>query len=185
MHGATSQNFFVLAIMIASLVFGPVHSANADPRPGAHEGWKTDFEKYSIDLSEVMSGGPPKDGIPSIDAPKFVPLGDAKHNPREPVIGLEINGDARAYPLSVLMWHEIANDVVGGKPVTVTYCPLCNAAIVFDAMIDGKPHHFGTTGRLRNSDLLTILAGISSEPISETMRTTSWSLIPKSVASAG
>ena len=73
---------------------------------------------------------------------------------RDPVIGIEINGDARAYPLGVLMRHEIANDVIGGRAVTVTYCPLCNSAIVFDAMIDGKQHDFGTTGRLRNSDLV-------------------------------
>ncbi len=69
-------------------------------------------------------------------------------------MGLEINGDARAYPLRVLMWHEIVNDTVGDMPVTVTYCPLCNAALVFDRRVNGEADTFGTTGKLRNSDLV-------------------------------
>ena len=73
---------------------------------------------------------------------------------REPVIGLVINGDARAYPLRIMMWHEIANDVVGGVPVTVTYCPLCNTAIVMGRTVDGQVLDFGTTGKLRFSDLI-------------------------------
>ena len=72
----------------------------------------------------------------------------------EPVIGLVVNGDARAYPLKILIWHEIVNDTVGGVPVTVTYCPLCNSAIVFERTVDGRILDFGTTGKLRNSDLV-------------------------------
>jgi len=135
-----------LAILMAN--------AMADPNPHSWENWKTDFDKRNIELSEVQSGGPSKDGIPSIDEPIFVSIDEAETEDLEPVIGFEYNGDARAYPLSVLMWHEIANDMVGGHPFAVTYCPLCNAAIVFDAEIDGKRHDFRTTGRLRNSDLL-------------------------------
>ncbi len=127
----------------------------ADPGPKPWENWKTDFERTNIDVSAIISGGPSKDGIPAIDNPKFLSIAEAGAlADREPVIGIEINGDARAYPLGVLMRHEIANDVIGGRAVTVTYCPLCNAAIVFDAMINGKRHDFGTTGRLRNSDLV-------------------------------
>lgn len=127
----------------------------ADPNPRISENWRTDFSKMTVKNSEILSGGPAKDGIPAINKPKFIALVEATHlQDLEPVIGFEHNGDARAYPLQVLMWHEIANDVVGGAPFTVTYCPLCNAAIVFDANIDGKRHDFGTTGRLRNSDLL-------------------------------
>ena len=74
--------------------------------------------------------------------------------PTEPVIGLVVDGDARAYPLRVLIWHEIANDTVGGRPVAVTYCPLCNTAVVFDRRVDGMVLDFGVTGRLRHSDLL-------------------------------
>ncbi len=118
-------------------------------------GWpKTDFSKTSINLAELTSGGPPKDGIPAIDHPRFVPLAQATLLDREPVIGLEINGDARAYPLAILIWHEIVNDTVGGVPVAVTFCPLCNTAIVFDRRVDGKTLDFGTTGLLRFSDLV-------------------------------
>jgi hypothetical protein len=103
-----------------------------------------------------MSGGVPKDGIPSIDEPEFAPVAERRDwlADREPVIGLAINGDARAYPLRVLTWHEIVNDTVGGMPVAVTYCPLCNTAIVFDAKFDGQRLTFGTTGKLRHSDLV-------------------------------
>lgn len=141
---------FVL-ISIATLAI----PAAADPNPKAFENWKTDFSKTSVDLSEIRSGGPPKDGIPPIDNPRLVDVSvENMLVDQEPVIMLEISGDARAYPLSVLMWHEIANDVIGGKPVSVTYCPLCNASIVFLAEIDGRKLDFGTTGRLRNSDLV-------------------------------
>lgn len=129
--------------------------ALADPNPKAFENWKTDFDKHAVDLSEIISGGPSRDGIPSIDEPEFAEVEETdRYSDSEPVIALEINGDARAYPLSVLMFHEIANDKVGGKPVAVTYCPLCNAAIVFSAELNGMELDFGTTGRLRHSDLV-------------------------------
>ncbi|MEQ8193857.1 MAG: DUF3179 domain-containing (seleno)protein, partial [Rhodospirillales bacterium] len=120
------------------------------------EKWpKTDFSRTKIDLSEIISGGPPKDGIPSIDRPRFTPLGNAGNlAPTEPVIGLIVNGDARAYPLRILMWHEIVNDEVGGVPVAVTYCPLCNSAIVFKRTVQNRVLSFGTTGLLRHSDLV-------------------------------
>ncbi|WP_205410844.1 DUF3179 domain-containing protein [Salaquimonas pukyongi] len=143
----------ILAITAALLVMVPA-IAGADPNPKSWENWKTDFSKSNIPLSEVVSGGPPKDGIPAIDDPKFVAAGEAELDDREPVIVFTHNEETKAYPLSVLMWHEIANDRVGGHPFAVTYCPLCNAAIVFDAQLDGKRYDFGTTGRLRNSDLL-------------------------------
>ncbi|MDP6426419.1 MAG: DUF3179 domain-containing protein [Rhodospirillales bacterium] len=115
---------------------------------------KTDFTKTSVDLSEIMSGGPRKDGIPSIDDPEFDPVAEVSLPDTVPVISLNINGDARAYPLGILMSHEIVNDRVGGVPVAVTYCPLCNASIVFDARLNGQELDFGTTGKLRNSDLV-------------------------------
>ncbi len=116
---------------------------------------KTDFSRHSVDLREIRSGGPPKDGIPSIDSPKFIAVGDVTGvKDTEPVISLRIGSDARAYPLSVLMWHEIVNDTVGGVPVSVTFCPLCNAAVVFDRRLEGRVLDFGTTGKLRRSDLV-------------------------------
>ncbi len=116
----------------------------------------TDFDNRSVELDEIMSGGPPKDGIPSIDAPEFDTTEAAADwlPANEPVIALVIGDDARAYPLQILIYHEIVNDVVDDKPVAVTFCPLCNASIVFDATIDGQTLDFGTTGRLRKSDLV-------------------------------
>ena len=128
----------------------------ADPAVWKTEGWlKTDFSKSRIGWNEIFSGGPPKDGIPSIDNPLFKAVAEnSELSANDPVIGLEIDGDARAYPLRILIWHEIVNDVVGGKPVTVTYCPLCNSAIVFDRRVPPHVLDFGTTGKLRNSDLV-------------------------------
>ena len=145
----------VTAACAALLSLALATVALANPDFWAQEGWKTDFSKMSIDPDEVLSGGPPKDGIPSIDDPTFQPVSaEAELVDREPVIGLEIDGDARAYPLRILTWHEIVNDTVGGRPVIVTYCPLCNAALVFDRTLDGVAVEFGTTGKLRNSDLI-------------------------------
>ena len=143
-----------LIISIVVFIFS-VGTALANPAQWKAEGWKTDFSKIAVEVDDIMSGGPPKDGIPPIETPSFQSV---KHktalSDRDPVIGLTINGDSRAYPLRVMIWHEIANDIVGGKPVTITYCPLCNAAIVFDATVNGKAMTFGTTGKLRNSDLI-------------------------------
>jgi hypothetical protein len=126
------------------------------PPDGARSEFKTDFSKHSVPYSEIFSGGPPKDGIPAIDDPKFVSIAEADQwlKPIEPVILLQIGEEARAYPLQILIWHEIVNDVVGGTPVLVTFCPLCNTAIAFDRRIDGRVLDFGTTGRLRYSNLI-------------------------------
>ncbi|WP_439576545.1 DUF3179 domain-containing protein [Elioraea sp.] len=124
------------------------------------QGWqtewpRTDFSRATVDLAEIRSGGPPRDGIPSIDSPSFLPVRAITDlDAQEPVLSLVVNGDARAYPLRVLIWHEIVNDVVGEVPVAVTYCPLCNTAIVFDRRLDGMLLDFGTTGKLRHSDLV-------------------------------
>lgn len=116
----------------------------------------TDFSQRTVDLDSIRSGGPPKDGIPSIDQPRFVGVEAASEwiEAREPVVVVAIGEDTRAYPLQILTWHEIVNDRVGGMPVAVTFCPLCNAAVVFDRRLDGEPVEFGTTGRLRKSDLV-------------------------------
>ena len=119
-------------------------------------GWETDFSRHTVHYGEIMSGGVPRDGIPPLDDPKFITPEDAESwlGDQEPVIALDLNGDARAYPLQILTWHEIVNDVVDGVPVSVTFCPLCNAAIVFDRRLDGTVYDFGTSGKLRNSDLI-------------------------------
>jgi hypothetical protein len=148
-------------LLPAALLGLIVTAAGADPVRWRAEWPKTDFTRFSVDYASIRSGGPPKDGIPSIDDPKFTRLTDGKGSgwiedlgDNEAVISLVIAGDARAYPLRILMWHEIVNDSVGGKPVAVTYCPLCNAALVFERTADGRVLDFGTTGKLRHSDLV-------------------------------
>ncbi|MFQ5765345.1 MAG: DUF3179 domain-containing (seleno)protein, partial [Rhodospirillales bacterium] len=144
------------AAVVLGLLAGA--EARANPLTPLSWGWewpKTDFTKKSVDLGEILSGGPPKDGIPSIDRPRFVPVAEEKDlAPSEPVVGLVIKGKARAYPLRILTWHEIVNDQLAGVPVTITYCPLCNSAVAFDRRVDGRVLDFGTTGKLRKSDMV-------------------------------
>ncbi len=124
--------------------------------PGTDKLFATDFDLTSIEFDEILSGGPEKDGIPPIDEPVFVSIMEADPwlDPHEPVILVELGGDARAYPVQVMIWHEIVNDVVGGTPVAVTYCPLCNTAIAFGREYGDVVYDFGTSGLLRFSNLL-------------------------------
>ena len=119
-------------------------------------GWGTNFDISLVDYREILSGGVPRDGIPPIREPRFISIAeaDARYVDGSPVLQFTINGDARAYPLEILIWHEIVIDVVGGVPVAVTYCPLCNTAITFDRTIGGTTYDFGVSGLLRNSDLI-------------------------------
>ena len=129
----------------------------ASPEFWAREWPRTDFETTTVESwVEIMSGGPPKDGIPAIDGPSMVKAASERRiAPREPVITLEIDGQVpRAYPIRYLMWHEIVNDTVGGVPVAVTFCPLCNSGITFDRRVAGRTLSFGVTGKLRNSDMV-------------------------------
>ncbi|MCG8433124.1 MAG: DUF3179 domain-containing protein [Gammaproteobacteria bacterium] len=117
---------------------------------------KTNFAKTTVDLNEIESGGPPKDGIPAIDRPKFVSVAAAEKwlDADEPVIAVTIGNHSRAYPLQIMIWHEIVNDSLSGEPIAVTFCPLCNASLVFSRRLDGEILDFGTTGKLRLSDLV-------------------------------
>jgi hypothetical protein len=145
----------LMAIHFQAPALGQGAQVPVAARDWVREWPKTDFSKSSVDLRKIRSGGPPKDGIPAIDHPTFTTVAKARQfKPTEPVISIVINNDARAYPLAVLMWHEIANDTVGGVPVAVTFCPLCNASIVFDRRVQGQILDFGTTGKLRRSDLV-------------------------------
>jgi len=132
-------------------------SALANPNRWAPEWPNTDFETTSItNWSEIMSGGPPKDGIPALSDPSFIAVADEiRIEPREAVISVEIEGETpRAYPIRYLTWHEIVNDEVGGVPVAVTFCPLCNSGLVFDRRVNGQLRSFGVSGKLRNSDMV-------------------------------
>jgi len=111
-----------------------------------------------IPLKDIVEGGPGKDGIPSIDAPKFVDATVADqsgvYDPKGLGISLTIGKTTRFYPFQILVWHEIVNDVVDGRPVAVTYCPLCGTGIVYDRTINGQAIEFGVSGKLYQSDLL-------------------------------
>jgi hypothetical protein len=126
------------------------------PRGVQNEFPLTDFTIHSVSFDDILSGGPPRDGIPPIDQPVFVSVSEADGwlRPVEPVIQVAINQEVKAYPIQILTWHEIVNDTVGSVPVVVTFCPLCNTAIAFDRTLEGKELTFGTTGRLRFSNLI-------------------------------
>ena len=117
---------------------------------------RAEEEKHTVPLDQIVSGGPPPDGIPSIDSPKFITANDADKflGDSDKVVGININGDVRAYPLQILVWHEIVNDKVGGTPVAVTYCPLCFTNQVFNRTVNNAILQFGTSGRLYNSNLV-------------------------------
>ncbi len=133
------------------------NTAVASPEFWRSEWPNTDFEQTSVESwVEILSGGPPKDGIPALDNPAFVSVVEKSGlTLREPVITVEIEGAApRAYPIRYLTWHEIVNDEVAGIPVAVTFCPLCNSGITFDRRTDAGVLSFGVSGKLRNSDMV-------------------------------
>jgi hypothetical protein len=173
MSKLSPQFLFSLALMV---VIGVVAGATLLPETGDHARaqlscddppidvsnlqrvWdKTDFCTYEPGVfDEIISGGVPRDGIPPIDNPEFDPVDAARDwlQPQSPVVAFNLNGIARAYPLAIMTRHEIVNDVVDGEPVAVTFCPLCNSAIVFERTVDDQVFRFGVSGLLRNSDLI-------------------------------
>ncbi len=163
------SSWVAIALMAAAVVMGAAFAATrgGDDRPAAgaggvpgedlsvsSAGWRTDFSRHSVPLDEFLAGGPPRDGIPPIDEPRFVAVAEADGEDREPVVAVEIDGEARAYPIRVLIWHEIVNDTLAGRPIAVTFCPLCNTSVVFGREVGGRVLRFGTTGNLRLSDLV-------------------------------
>ena len=114
-----------------------------------------DLTDALIPVDEILSGGPPRDGIPAIDQPKFESAGEADWlRDEDRVLALVIQGHARAYPIRILNWHEIVNDKVGDQQFAVTYCPLCGTGVVFAADIANTSLQFGVSGLLYNSDVL-------------------------------
>jgi hypothetical protein len=131
--------------------------ALAEVRPPASDVQLGPFniEGLTIARKDIYSGGPPKDGIPALLEPDFSPADLATYlAPEDEVIGVHIGGESKAYPLRILVWHELANDTVGGVPIAVTYCPLCGTCMVFDRRVDGETHTFGVSRLLYQSDVL-------------------------------
>ena len=116
----------------------------------------TDGVRHSVALSEIRGGGPPNDGIPSIDDPKFISPDEASAwlSDSDPGIAVSVGDEHHFYPYQILVWHEIVNDTIGGKRILVTYCPLCLTGIVFDPVVNGERVEFGTSGKLWKSNLV-------------------------------
>lgn len=147
------SRIFLLTALLVILV-SPLQ---AEPSFWKNEWPKTDFSKTNVqNWGEILSGGPPKDGIPAISDPSFLKASSENRiEGREPVITVKIgDAPARAYPIRYLTWHEIVNDKVAGVPVAVTFCPLCNSGMVFDRRIARGTLTFGVSGKLRNSDMV-------------------------------
>jgi Protein of unknown function (DUF3179) len=175
------SGLIALTVLFGMSLDATLGTALADAISWRLEWPRTDFSKHNVPLGELKSGGPRKDGIPAIDAPRFdrlvggKPAGwSAALGDTEPVIALSIEDDARAYPLRVLIWHEIANDTVGGTPVTVTYCPLstprsCSSGSWTGKFsISGRPGCYGTpissctTGRRKAGGSNSLARGSSA-----------------------
>ena len=150
--GSSPSNQFLVPYLSNTLKLIPGASSGAAGQQ-SNNGQEV---KHIVPLDQIVSGGPPPDGIPSIDNPKFLSIVDASKFLKDSdlVVGLTINGQTKAYPLLILVWHEIVNDKVGGVPVSVTYCPLCFSTQVFNRTISGHVVEFGTSGKLYNNNLV-------------------------------
>jgi hypothetical protein len=136
----------VLLAVVASSLLG------ASPEAPVRNGFR--LEPASVPVGEIRAGGPPRDGIPALDHPARASAGDAGWAEDEPVIGVARHGEARAYPIAILDWHERVNDTLGGLPILVSYCPLCATALVFDRRVGAETRRFGVSGLLYRSALL-------------------------------
>ena len=147
-----------------------------------------DLSDATIPIEKILIGGPPRDGIPSIDDPKFLNADETNYlKDTDRVLGVVVNGEARAYPIRILNWHEIVNDKIQGKALAVTYCPLCSSGVIYDAEINGKPTEFGVSGLLYNSDVLlfdreteTLWSQILSKAVSGKLVNSELNIIPSS-----
>lgn len=153
--------FIALVLVVVGLVVkgrNPVQEATqkvADIAGGGSFNFDPETPGYE-NFKKLKSGGVPRDGIPSIDKPKFESVGaaDAWLASDDIVFVLEYKGEVRAYPQKILNWHEIVNDTVAGDPLAITFCPLCGSALTFDRRVNGQTLEFGVSGLLHNNDLV-------------------------------
>ncbi len=113
-----------------------------------------ELEPASVPVNEILRGGPPRDGIPALTRPPVLAADESPWHDDEMVMGVELGGEARAYPIALLNWHELVNDLVGGEPILVSYCPLCGSGLVFERRVGGELRTFGVSGLLYQSDVL-------------------------------
>ncbi|CCQ89971.1 conserved hypothetical protein [Nitrospina gracilis 3/211] len=149
-------------------------------------GW--DFSKHSVPVEDIVSGGPPKDGIPAIDKPRFVFAHQNEADFMEDsdrVLGITVHGKTKAYPIKILNWHEIVNDRLGGKDVVITFCPLCGTGMVFSREVNGRAMTFGVSGLLYQSDVLlydrqteSLWSQIKQEAVAGSLTATRLNLLP-------
>ncbi len=146
---ATSYSAWLLLLALTA-------SASAQERNGFQ------LAPSLVPVEEILAGGPPRDGIPALDTPSFAPAAASDWDDDEHVVGVSVAGESRAYPLAILVWHELVNDSLGGAPILVSYCPLCGTAMVFDRRVGGRAQRFGVSGLLYLSDLLLYDRGTES-----------------------
>ncbi len=146
-------SFFMLMVLATLGLSQPVAAQQRQMPPAPP--WKTDSTKAIIDLDSLSRTGR-RDGIPSVDHPKFISQDEAGRwlGDKEPVVALALGNDVRAYPVQILMHHDVVNDVVNGVPVVVTFCILCGSAIAYERHFDGQTLEFGYAGMLYNSNLV-------------------------------
>lgn len=160
--GGATAGFLALASTTVVCITGSDSSAGdyfqvaraaMTPAPTKLNGFE--LKDALIPRKEIVRGGPPRDGIPSIDNPKFIPPSEADYlRTNDTVLSVTFNGETRAYPLRILVWHEIVNDTIGSNHLAVTYCPLCGTGMVFDRQYGTNVLEFGVSGLLHKSDVL-------------------------------
>lgn len=150
--------YLILSLLLVSLIGCAKEETDNIVTPESEYEIKVTSEgvKYIVDPQKIIGGGPPKDGIPSIDNPKFVSLEEADEwiQDNELVLAIIYKGITRVYPLQIMVWHEIINDIIAGDPILITYCPLCGSGIAYERQINGEEVEFGTSGKLYNSNLV-------------------------------
>jgi Protein of unknown function (DUF3179) len=147
-HPAARWFIYAGVLLFASIKLAPVLQAT-----DRYNGF--DIGGGLVPAEKIEHGGPPRDGIPALNHPKMLPVSRAGYlRPADRVLGISHNGEARAYPIRLLNWHEVVNDTVGGKSIVITYCPLCGTGMIFAAAVDGVELEFGVSGLLYNSDML-------------------------------
>ena len=139
--------------LILSLLLAGLLAINFAATAGPKNGF--DVSNASIPVDEILAGGPPKDGIPALSDPQLIDSLDATYlQPNDRILGIEIDGVSRAYPISILNWHEIVNDQINDQQFAVTFCPLCGTGVAFSSNVGSKVTEFGVSGLLYNSDVL-------------------------------